>query len=233
MLIVSILTFITNLAMLVIAIFGIVIPIKNNFRKEQEKSDKAMGILNTIVGDKNRRLNLDISVLEICKIEPLTKTELNKEESTEEKSLSMKEAHDIKIERFINKNVESIAYIISYLENEKFIERIEELRNEYSDFLFSKFNMMKNDDIKKLKERIELIDEVIEDTRNMYELIPENHRKNKSVIDVGKYLKEKNYKDLKENSNSIIQAIPIFQEIEEYKGKIKNINQKFSRENIS
>lgn len=97
MLIVSILTFITNLAMLVIAIFGIVIPIKSNFRKEQERSDKAMGILNTIVGDKNRRLNLNISVLEICKIEPLTETELNKEESTEEKSLSMKEAHDIKI----------------------------------------------------------------------------------------------------------------------------------------
>lgn len=109
--------------MLVIAIFGIVIPIKNNFRKEQERIDKAIDILNTIIRDKVKGINLTINVLEMYKIKPLTEAELNKVESPEENPLDMNEAHEIKIKKFINNNIDPIANIINHLHRVRFIKK--------------------------------------------------------------------------------------------------------------
>lgn len=223
MLIVSILTFITNLAMLVIAIFGIVIPIKSNFRKEQERSDKSIDILNTIIRDKIKVINLIIKVLVMYKIKPLTEAELNKEESTKEKVLNMNEAHEVKIKYFINNNIESIAGIINYLERVKLIAVMENLRNDHSKFLFSKFNMMKNEDIDKLKKRINLIDEVLKDTRLIYKLVPESISKNKNKIDIEDYLETLKDKDLKLNIDVFYRIFLILQEFDQYKKKLKII----------
>lgn len=224
MLIVSILTFITNLAMLVIAIFGIVIPIKSNFRKEQERSDKSIDILNTIIRDKIKVINLIIKVLEMYKIKPLTEAEVNKEESTKEKVLNMNEAHEVKIKYFINNNIESIAGIINYLERVKLIAVMENLRNEHSKFLFSKFNMMKNEDIDKLKKRINLIDEVLKDTRLIYKLVPESISKNKNKIDIEDYLETLKDKDLKLDIDVFYRIFLILQEFDQYKKKLKKID---------
>lgn len=223
MLIVSILTFITNLAMLVIAIFGIVIPIKSNFRKEQERSDKSIDILNTIIRDKIKVINLIIKVLVMYKIKPLTEAELNKEESTKEKVLNMNEAHEVKIKYFINNNIESIAGIINYLERVKLIAVMENLRNDHSKFLFSKFNMMKNEDIDKLKKRINLIDEVLKDTRLIYKLVPESISKNKNKIDIEDYLETLKDKDLKLDIDVFYRIFLILQEFDQYKKKLKII----------
>lgn len=223
MLIVSILTFITNLAMLVIAIFGIVIPIKSNFRKEQERSDKSIDILNTIIRDKIKVINLITKVLVMYKIKPLTEAELNKEESTKEKVLNMNEAHEVKIKYFINNNIESIAGIINYLERVKLIAVMENLRNDHSKFLFSKFNMMKNEDIDKLKKRINLIDEVLKDTRLIYKLVPESISKNKNKIDIEDYLETLKDKDLKLDIDVFYRIFLILQEFDQYKKKLKII----------
>lgn len=223
MLIVSILTFITNLAMLVIAIFGIVIPIKSNFRKEQERSDKSIDILNTIIRDKIKVINLIIKVLVMYKIKPLTEAELNKEESTKEKVLNMNEAHEVKIKYFINNNIESIAGIINYLERVKLIAVMENLRNDHRKFLFSKFNMMKNEDIDKLKKRINLIDEVLKDTRLIYKLVPESISKNKNKIDIEDYLETLKDKDLKLDIDVFYRIFLILQEFDQYKKKLKII----------
>lgn len=210
--------------MLVIAIFGIVIPIKSNFRKEQERSDKSIDILNTIIRDKIKVINLIIEVLEMYKIKPLTEAEVNKEESTKEKVLNMNEAHEVKIKYFINNNIESIAGIINYLERVKLIAVMENLRNEHSKFLFSKFNMMKNEDIDKLKKRINLIDEVLKDTRLIYKLVPESISKNKNKIDIEDYLETLKDKDLKLDIDVFYRIFLILQEFDQYKKKLKKID---------
>ncbi|MFH4911006.1 MULTISPECIES: hypothetical protein [Staphylococcus] len=225
-LIVSILTFIIDLIMLVIAIFGIVIPIKNNFRKEQERSDKAIDILNTIIRDKVKGINLTINVLEMYKIKPLTEAELNKVESTEENPLDMNEAHEIKIKKFINNNIDPIANIINHLHRVRFIKKIETLRNEHSDFLFSKFNMMKNEDIENLKERINIIDEVLKDTRCIYRLVSDYIGKNKNIIKVEKYLKTQVDEGFENQTlfDLFLQAFGVLQEFDQYKEKLKKID---------
>lgn len=209
--------------MLVIAIFGIVIPIKSNFRKEQERSDKSIDILNTIIRDKIKVINLITKVLVMYKIKPLTEAELNKEESTKEKVLNMNEAHEVKIKYFINNNIESIAGIINYLERVKLIAVMENLRNDHSKFLFSKFNMMKNEDIDKLKKRINLIDEVLKDTRLIYKLVPESISKNKNKIDIEDYLETLKDKDLKLDIDVFYRIFLILQEFDQYKKKLKII----------
>ncbi|WP_204174297.1 MULTISPECIES: hypothetical protein [unclassified Staphylococcus] len=223
-LIVSILTFIIDLIMLVIAIFGIVIPIKNNFRKEQERSDKAIDILNTIIRDKVKGINLTINVLEMYKIKPLTEAELNKVESTEENPLDMNEAHEIKIKKFINNNIDPIANIINHLHRVRFIKKIETLRNEHSDFLFSKFNMMKNEDIENLKERIKIIDEVLKDTRCICRLVSDYIGKN--IIKVEKYLKTQVDEGFENQTlfDLFLQAFGVLQEFDQYKEKLKKID---------
>lgn len=226
MLIVSIGALLINFCMLRVAIKGIVIPIKNNLKEEQKRNDKAIDILNTIIRDKIKGINLTIKVLEIYKIEPLTEAELNKVESTEENPLKMNEAHEIKIKKFINNNIEPMANIINHLHRLRFTKKIEDLRNEHSDFLFSKFNMMKNEDIENLKEKINIIDEVLKDTRCICRVVSDYIGRNRNITKVEQYLKtqvEEGFENQIE-FDLFLQAFRVLQEFEQYKEKLKKID---------
>lgn len=60
---------------------------------------------------------------------------------------------------FINDNYETMAFTISHLENNNFVEKIQGIRDEYSSFLFSKFEMLEDSDIENIKNRIKNIDQ--------------------------------------------------------------------------
>lgn len=84
--------------------------------------------------------------------------------------------------------------------------------------------MMKNEDIDKLKKRINLIDEVLKDTRLIYKLVPESISKNKNKIDIEDYLETLKDKDLKLDIDVFYRIFLILQEFDQYKKKLKKID---------
>src|SRR5699024_4566003 len=167
--IISIATLIVNIIMLVVAIQGIIIPLQKRNEDEQEKNDKAISILNTIIRDKKTRLNFIYIALNIYKVtnckENMYKT-------------------------FKNENVELMSFTISHLRNSKFVDKVQDLRNEYTGFLYSRFDMLKQSDIDNTKEKITVIDKVLKDTYSIYNLVPEELLKEKvSVFEIENYLK--------------------------------------------
>lgn len=208
MLMISIITLIINTVMLIVAIQGIVLPLREKKKEERRKSKKSISIINTIIKDKKERLNIIYMSLNIFKIKPFKE---DKEKT------------------FINDNYETMAFTISHLENNNFVEKIQGIRDEYSSFLFSKFEMLEDSDIENIKNRINNIDELIFQTNQIYNLVPEEIRKNQTIIKVEEYLKEginKHFNGEKSNKEEfwIASALYTFEKFEEYKESIKNID---------
>lgn len=210
MLMISIITLIINAVMLIVAIRGIVLPLQEKKKEERRKSKKSISIINSIIKDKKERLNIIYMTLNVFEIKPFKE---NKEKT------------------FINDNYEAMAFTISHLENNNFIEKIQGIRDEYSRFLFSKFEMIEDSDIENIKNRIKDIDELIFQTDQIYNLVPKEIRKNQSIIDVEEYLNEginEHFNGEESNKEEfwIASALHTFENFEGYKELIKNIDQK-------
>lgn len=209
MLVVSIISLIINAVMLIVAIQGIVIPLQKKRKEERDKSKKAISIVNSIIEDKKIRLNIIYMALNIYKIKPFKER---------------------KVKTFINDNLDVMAFTISYLENNNFIEKIQDVRNEYSNFLYSRFEMLEDSDIENIKKRIKEIDSLLFETYQIYKLVPEDIRKNQSIYKVQNYLEKGinvyfNGEDYKKEYYWIGSALQTFSKFEEYKKKIKGIDQ--------
>src|SRR5699024_2391536 len=134
---------------------------------------------------------------------------------------------------FKNENVELMSFTISHLRNSKFVDKVQDLRNEYTGFLYSRFDMLKQSDIDNTKEKITVIDKVLKDTYSIYNLVPEELLKEKvSVFEIENYLKNdiNEYFDGEvfkhDENNWIALGLSVFIEFDEYKENIKKIDMK-------
>lgn len=86
--------------------------------------------------------------------------------------------------------------------------------------------MMKNEDIENLKERINIIDEVLKDTRCICRLVSDYIGKNKNIIKVEKYLKTQVDEGFENQTlfDLFLQAFGVLQEFDQYKEKLKKID---------